>query len=420
MQHNRRLGCFTGTGAFAGLVAIAIISAFIYFTGGAIFSPGGLNDQNQGGQPIGGVMSHAQIQQCKTCHAEFWSADTMSDRCQVCHTDITAQLRSPDQLHGAMAQASQKYECRDCHPDHRGASASLTELNLASFPHDALGFSLVKHQSKADGSALACSDCHTSDHAAFASDSCLECHRSTDMVFSDGHILSYGADCLACHDGVDRYGADFDHNKFPFPLTGKHATSTCESCHLNPHSAADLQNVSRECVSCHLEDDIHQGAYGAKCDTCHSSEAWKPAAFDHNLSAFKLDGKHSEVACADCHQNGVYQGTPAECASCHAEPVVHSGLFGADCASCHTTTAWLPAQFNLQHIFPLDHGDGGQVSCATCHPSTYTTYTCYGCHEHTESEIRSKHLEEGIPDFQNCAECHANGRKNDGDDDGDH
>jgi hypothetical protein len=85
-----------------------------------------------------------------------------------------------------------------------------------------------------------------------------------------------------------------------------------------------------------------------------------------------------------------------------------------DCASCHSTQAWRPAQYNQAHTFPLNHGENGVSSCVTCHPSAFTAYTCYGCHEHNEANVRSKHLEEGIPNFQNCMECHPTGSEHEG------
>ncbi|MDH3713273.1 MAG: hypothetical protein OET44_05415 [Gammaproteobacteria bacterium] len=45
-----------------------------------------------------------------------------------------------------------------------------------------------------------------------------------------------------------------------------------------------------------------------------------------------------------------------------------------------------------------------------CHiDGDYSSYTCYGCHEHSRSEIREKHAEEGIYDCDNCVECHRSG-----------
>jgi hypothetical protein len=50
----------------------------------------------------------------------------------------------------------------------------------------------------------------------------------------------------------------------------------------------------------------------------------------------------------------------------------------------------------------------------TCHVrNDYSRYTCYGCHEHTPDNIRRKHVEEGIRQFDNCVECHRSGNKHD-------
>lgn len=39
----------------------------------------------------------------------------------------------------------------------------------------------------------------------------------------------------------------------------------------------------------------------------------------------------------------------------------------------------------------------------------YTSYTCYGCHEHSRSNIKEEHVEEGIYEYENCVECHLSG-----------
>jgi hypothetical protein len=144
-----------------------------------------------------------------------------------------------------------------------------------------------------------------------------------DLVYTQLHLLEFGADCLVCHDGIDTYGDDFDHNRFSFPLQGKHVGLPCSQCHLNARSISDMQLTLQDCYSCHRSDDAHEFAYGAECQACHSPEGWTPATFDHNLSAFKLDGAHANVECESCHKNGVYKGTPKECVACHAEPDEH-------------------------------------------------------------------------------------------------
>ncbi|MBI5950799.1 MAG: hypothetical protein HY865_04020 [Chloroflexi bacterium] len=411
-MQNNRLGCLTVTGIISVLITSCAILGFALFNGGQMFTAGALNAQP--GDTYGGVTSHAQITACSVCHVFPLGRETMADRCTACHTDIAEQMRDVAKLHGSIAQKSSAVlACRDCHPEHRGETALLTEMGGNSFPHEALGFSLKGHQLTAAGEAFTCADCHGENVTAFDPSTCDSCHRQMDIVFTQTHVLSFGMDCLACHDGVDRFGSDFTHSVFVFKLDGGHAGVPCTKCHLNARTLADLQSAPQDCYSCHKQDDEHNGEFGRDCAGCHIPNSWEGATFDHSRSKFPLTGAHAQVRCEDCHQNGVFKGTSSTCESCHAEPTEHAGQFGTDCAACHTINAWTPAAFNGDHTFPLDHGESGLVSCATCHPAGYKTYTCYGCHEHSESNIRSEHLEEGIRNFENCMECHADGREHD-------
>ncbi|MES9825295.1 MAG: hypothetical protein ABW127_12790 [Candidatus Thiodiazotropha endolucinida] len=57
--------------------------------------------------------------------------------------------------------------------------------------------------------------------------------------------------------------------------------------------------------------------------------------------------------------------------------------------------------------WPLDHHD---AECETCHvDNDFNNFTCYGCHEHSRSNIRGEHFEEGIFDYENCVERHRSG-----------
>jgi hypothetical protein len=174
----------------------------------------------------------------------------------------------------------------------------------------------------------------------------------------------------------------FNHVNSIFKLTGKHLSIACTKCH------ADLKfkGTPTVCYSCHAANDHHGGKYGTNCGACHSTSAWKPATFDHNLSKFPLTGAHVNVACAACHSNGVFAGTPTNCSACHNDPTFHAGAFGLNCVSCHTTSAWRPAKFTLSHPKPSggDGGSGinhGRTTCRTCHPSTVHQYTCVACHK---------------------------------------
>lgn len=97
---------------------------------------------------------------------------------------------------------------------------------------------------------------------------------------------------------------------------------------------------------------------------------------------------------------------PHHCASCHEEPEIHADLFGVNCARCHSATAWTPAVLT-SHIFLLDHGGEGEVSCQTCHPAKYGVYDCFACHDnHQYEEMEEVHLAEDIKEFDTCADCH--------------
>ena len=47
----------------------------------------------------------------------------------ICHQEISRQISSPLTLHGVLVDENQSLECRQCHPEHRGAIASLTEFS---------------------------------------------------------------------------------------------------------------------------------------------------------------------------------------------------------------------------------------------------------------------------------------------------
>ena len=521
MKKNPPLGCFSFSAMIAFVITLILTGIFAVTGGSAMFSPGELNQH--GDETLGGVTSHNEIgSDCTACHTAPWATEMMQDRCLSCHNEIKLEVTSEATLHGALLLHNPELTCRDCHPDHRGADAPLTEMVPATFPHELVGFSLASHQIKTDGAAFDCADCHTQGITAFAQNTCSECHQELDAGFTQAHISAYDEDCLACHDGVESYGANFDHNQTGFPLTGEHAEESCVECHQNARSIEDFENTPEDCAGCHLKDDAHEqkfgtncaichtsagwepatfdhnlsnfplegkhldaecedchttdnpqdasvdcyschvkddahigrfgedcalchtaegwepahfehdlviattecitchllddehsGQYGTDCAACHSTDAWEPATFDHGLSGFPLTGAHTSTACESCHVSGEFDGLSSDCVSCHADPAYHLGAFGTDCAACHTTAAWSPAEYNKSHTFPLNHGESGVSSCVTCHPSSFTSYTCYNCHEHSEADVRSEHIEEGISDFQNCMECHPDGREHD-------
>lgn len=123
----------------------------------------------------------------------------------------------------------------------------------------------------------------------------------------------------------------------------------------------------------------------------------------HTSARFKLNGKHAELNCIDCHAE-----TPAipadslscECANCH--PDVHNGQFKVRyfeksltrCERCHSTYGWRELIFdhNRDSKFALT-GAHTRVDCWECHPAikdkggnVYIKYkpldsSCASCHD---------------------------------------
>jgi hypothetical protein len=401
----RRLGCISVAGLLAVLVTLLLTTGFILLGGGSIFSPGPLNAQ-AGEEALRGVHSHAETGgRCEACHTAPWSSDTLADRCLDCHTSVAAELTDASTLHGALEVERSARGCRLCHTEHRGPTTALTKVDPATFPHAVTGYVLTGHRTQGAGQPFTCADCHPASLARFDATTCDTCHRQADATYMQAHTSAFGAECLVCHDGGDRYSRrTFDHGR-AFPLTGKHTRAACAACHVGARSPADLKATPQTCVGCHAKDDQHKGAFGTACGACHKTDAWQGATFDHGKSAFPLTGKHIQVDCARCHINNVYKATPQTCVGCHAKDDQHKGAFGTACGACHKTDAWQGATFDhSQSAFPLT-GKHVQAGCARCHINNVykgTPQTCVGCHQDP-----AYHL--GVFGTA-CADCHtANG-----------
>jgi hypothetical protein len=385
MMDKKPYGFLTVPGIVTSMLSILVVFGIGMMRGGTLFNPGALNAQ--AGAPLGGATSHADLAaNCSACHAAFWQTTTMADQCVLCHTDVAAQEGNPTTLHGDQLVNKPGMTCRDCHPDHRGATAALTDLSMIDVSHDAFGYALTAHQKQADGSAFICKTCHANGYIRFDQAVCTTCHQQIKADFMQSHLQAYSDNCLACHDGIDSYGHAFSHAAVTFKLTGKHVPLDCGSCHTGARSIADLKATPQNCASCHTKDDAHKGQFGNGCGTCHTTQGWLPATFDHVLTKFPLTGAHAGLACTKCHTNAVFTVLPTTCVSCHPDPTYHAGLFaGMTCDQCHTTTAWIPAKFNLPH--PAGNcGDQSCIdhqgaTCNDCHPVSLPTFTCLKCHD---------------------------------------
>ena len=375
------LGCLTPFALLTSFLFIASVLAIWAIGGGGLFSPGALNAHS--GSILNGIQSHQDLStQCAACHTPPLSAKTMAQSCLDCHADIQGQLSQPDSLHGILQKDNPGMDCRACHTEHIGKDSDITRFDITAFPHTNTGFVLDAHTKTYAGGIFQCHDCHTQKITTFESATCLDCHSQKDPPAMQAHITAFGTACIPCHDGVDRFSL-FDHNKAAFQLTGSHSRQPCSACHLLDKTIPALQSRPQDCTSCHAKDDTHQGRLGPACADCHSTQAWKPATFDHNKTAFALTGKHQNTDCMACHKAQTFKDTPTACGDCHAGDDTHQGQLGSDCAACHTSSGWKPATFDHNQIaFPLT-GKHATTACQDCHRDNQfksTSTLCADCH----------------------------------------
>jgi hypothetical protein len=329
---------------------------------------------------------------CASCHAGGVFKGTPTD-CAACHTK--------DDAHAGTFGL----QCGTCH--------TPADWTSASFDHSKAAFVLTAHKLKSDKTAFVCKDCHVNGYTRpFDQLACANCHLNVNQVFATEHILTFWTNCQACHDGVDSYGASFNHNLVPFNLLGKHAAAKCSECHVNARTIPDLKATSQDCFACHQKDDPHKGSLGTNCAGCHTPVGWKPATIDHSKFAFHLDGKHASAACASCHAGGVFKGTPTDCAACHTKDDAHAGSLGAQCGTCHTPVGWSPATFDHNSVaFVLTahktKSGGAPFTCKDCHVNGYSApfnqTTCLNCHLQINQSFASEH---SLTFGTNCQACH--------------
>ncbi len=346
-------------------------------------------NHNKTGFPLNGA--HRQIN-CADCHNMEAPLTTIfqdkngikTNDCIACHEDVH------DNKLGS--------NCVECHNEDSFFSVSTDE-----FDHNKTDFTLRgKHQ------AVDCRECHTESLTApLAHNTCAACH--TDYHEGEFAVQGKSPDCAECHTEDGFEGSLYtieDHNKSSFPLEGAHIATPCFACHLQEDKWR-FKQIGEQCVDCH--DDVHEGYIAAEfypeqaCTNCHIADDWVSIQFDHNLTDFKLQGKHTEASCMDCH--GVdeasaanrYEGfanTPTECADCHDN--VHDQQFEqngiTDCARCHGFESWGVENFNHDNTaFKLD-GAHAEVACEACHKPTvsegrtiiqykFNSFECIDCHQ---------------------------------------
>jgi len=311
-------------------------------------------------------------------------------------------LRSP---HGKL-----NVPCASCH-----TSISWSPLRaVPEFNHNRE----TKYPLRGLHEKVECRLCHTKMVFRETSTRCADCH-------ADIHRRQFGANCEQCHSvrGWQAATKSIREHSPRFPLTGGHAALDCEECHRGA-GAAQFVGLSTQCGSCHMKDFAntkiinHSAAgFSASCEQCHKVDSWLTVSFDHaRFTGFPLVGMHAQLACADCHAQNRFQGTPADCYSCHSKeyaattnPNHASAGFPTNCSLCHGSDTWLTATFNHATTkFPLT-GAHATTACAQCHVNNVfagTPVLCQSCHiTEFNQTTNPNHVTAGFP--QDCSLCHS-------------
>jgi len=352
---------------------------------------------------------------CADCHTATVGYNITSTTCVSCHQNDYNNAKSPVDHVGAKFPTT----CDGCH--------DTVVWTDGVFNHATTGWALTNAHMVPP---RACTDCHTAAVGYnIATITCVSCHQTdyNNATTPVNHITAnFPTTCDTCHDTIQWTDGKFDHSTTGWALVGMHTVPprACSDCHT---AAAGYNITSTACVNCHQTDYNNTNApphatsgFPTTCDTCHDTVAWTDATFNHNNTAFPLQGAHTTTACALCHVNNNYTTLPTDCYGCHTadyngttNPVHSAAGFPTTCLTCHTTwttTNWLGATFN-HTWFPTNHGNANGV-CATCHtnPSDYTVFQCTGCHgNNNAANFNHPNVNGYVYNSVNCYQCHKSG-----------
>jgi hypothetical protein len=252
---------------------------------------------------------------CKACHKTKFTDPLRFKLCSDCHQDYHKRQFVKNGI---------SPDCSQCHSTKGFTlfSYTLEQHNLGKFPLQGAHL------------AIPCTECHKKQHDwnfRGIGSNCNDCHTDIHQNLIDSKFYP-GRNCKICHTEESWDNISFDHSLTKFNLTGSHAVQKCRACHLvsvsNGARQQEFSGLSMNCSGCH--DDKHNKQFEKNgitdCTGCHNTVNWKASEFDHNKTAFILDGKHINVPCAKCHkpqQEGSsfyikYKLKVFTCESCHS------------------------------------------------------------------------------------------------------
>jgi hypothetical protein len=357
------------------------------------------------------VGAHSSLQ-CAQCHVNGnYTLTSANTTCVSCHLADYQKTTNPNHV-----QANFPQTCQQCH--------NTTSWGGANWDHSSTGFALTGIHA-----TTPCAQCHVNGNynLTSANTTCVGCHlKDFQGTTSPNHVQAgFPQTCQQCHNTSGWGSANWNHSSTGFALTGTHATTACQQCHVNNNYS--LTSANAVCSACHMNvynttnSPPHaQVGYPTTCDVCHDTVKWADGTFNHNNTAFPLTGFHAtSVTCAQCHVNNNYTTLPTVCSGCHMtdyngtnNPNHAAAKWPTTCNTCHNTTAWIPANLPTQYhtFFPVNHGGANGV-CSTCHQNQndYSVFQCTNCHTKTQTDSNHHGVSGYVYNSVNCYNCHKNG-----------
>jgi hypothetical protein len=366
--------------------------------------------------------AHAHLEgmtNCTLCHI---LGDKVTDeKCLDCHKELKARIEQNKGYH--VSSEVKGKTCVSCHNDHHGRKFEVVRFAKDKFDHKLTGYILEGAHAKKE-----CKDCHKVENIANQEikkkkftylglgTECLSCHE-------DQHQKTLSSNCLDCHN-YDKFkpAPAFDHEKAKFKLVGKHQSVACEKCHkIETKNGKNFQVFTgikfQNCVACHA--DVHENKFGQDCKKCHNEQSFHEIKgignFDHNKTAFKLEGLHQAVSCVKCHKGNLTDPLKHEkCTDCHTD--YHEKQFvkegkSPDCIECHSVNGFVGSSYTIEkhalNNFPLK-GAHLATPCFVCHKKQVKWSfkqignQCVDCHEN----IHKSFIDEKYYPNADCKVCH--------------
>jgi thioredoxin reductase len=293
--------------AVLGLGALA--AGLLVFGEAPVLSPGPLSD------------THAQLDlDCRACHAPFQG---VASGCESCHGAL------PD----ANAHGRAGISCAECHPEHRGADASLVadaredcagchaHPSIAAVPAHAVDGEMLRFVdpgSTQRAQARAFRKFSHKEHFEEADirddPNCKTCHfvGETAEATRGGEQLVRWSGCRECHDdwndagfqkAVGRGMVTLELERFPriaFSHSEEHLEAGCEACHTGIRDADEMGSALPVAST---------ATRLATCFGCHAHQpedaSWAVVAEETGIAdggEASDDERGAVVECAACHE----------------------------------------------------------------------------------------------------------------------